>query len=253
MNFDCIEQTLLNETNLLQWIQRQFANGSDVAAMCLGTFILAATGLLEGRKATTHWLGAPMFRQRYPNITLEDDKIIIDEGRIYTSGAAYSFTSLMIYLIEKFAGRDIALAVAKVFMIQVHDTSQHAFSIFNLQHNHGDEIIFSIQKYIEQHYHDKLNIEFLADRCNLSQRTFIRRFISVTGNKPLEYIQRVRVEAAKRLLEKARHSVEEIANHTGYEDFHSFRNIFKRFTGLTPKTINTGMDKCFKMPLYDDV
>jgi transcriptional regulator GlxA family with amidase domain len=235
MNFDQIQQTLQNETGLVKWINRQYDNGSEVAAMCMGTFLLACTGLLEGKKATTHWMGAQMFKQSFPNVILEHDKVIIDAGRIYTSGAAYSFTSLVLYLIEKFAGRDIALAVAKVFMIQVHDTSQHAFTIFNLQHDHGDVAIGSIQKYIEQHYKEKLNIGFLAMHCNMSQRTFIRKFTAVTGNKPLEYIQRVRIEAAKRLLETARHTVEEVAHQIGYEDFHSFRNIFKRFTGLPPK------------------
>jgi transcriptional regulator GlxA family with amidase domain len=235
MDFDKIEQTLGNEGELMKWIVKQYDNGADIAAMCMGTFLLGATGLLDGKRSTTHWMGVEFFKKMFPKVSLEHDKVIIDEGRIYTSGAAYSFTSLMIYLIEKFGGRDIALAVAKVFMIQVHNTGQSAFAIFNLQHEHDDEIIKQVQQYIEKHHREKLNLNLLAEKFNMSQRTFIRRFTAVTGNTPLEYIQRVRVEAAKRLLEKAKHTVEEVAHQSGYEDFSSFRNIFKRFTGLSPQ------------------
>ena len=141
----------------------------------------------------------------------------------------------MIYLIEKFAGRPIALAIAKVFMIQVHDTGQNAFSIFNLQHDHGDEAISAVQKFIEKNYTEKLVVGELADRFNMTERTFMRKFNAVTGNTPLEYIQRVRVEAAKRMLEDAKYTAEEVSHKTGYDDYQSFRKIFKRITGLSPQ------------------
>jgi transcriptional regulator GlxA family with amidase domain len=235
MNFTHIEHTLQNETAMIKWIQRQYDNGADIGSMCLGAFVLAATGLLNGKRATTHWMGAPYFKQLFPNVKLEDDKVIIDEGRIYTSGAAFSFTSLIIYLIEKFCGRDMALAASKVFMIQVHDSSQHSFSIFNLQRNHEDNDIGRIQDYIEKNYDELLTINGLAEKFNMSSRTFIRKFTAITGNTPLEYIQRVRVEAAKRLLEKGKLTVEQVCMETGYGDFGFFRNIFKRLTGLTPQ------------------
>ena len=246
MNFDVIEKTLRNEGELLKWVIKQYNNGADVAAMCMGTFMLAATGLLEGKRATTHWMGAPFFRKFFPGVILEDAKIIVDEGRLYTSGAAYSFTSLMLYLIEKFGGRDIALAMSKVFMIQVHDTSQNAFSIFSLQHDHNDKDISDVQKHIERNYKNKLSVSGLAERFNMSERTFIRKFTATTGNTPLEYIQRVRIEAAKRLLEKGKQTVEEVAREIGYEDFNSFRNIFKRFTGLSPKDYKRKYGEMFR-------
>ncbi|HYD21554.1 MAG TPA: helix-turn-helix domain-containing protein [Flavipsychrobacter sp.] len=246
MDFDVIEKTLQNETGLMKWIAKQYHNGADVAAMCMGTFMLAATGLLEGKRATTHWMGAPFFRKLFPGVTLEDAKVIVDEGRLYTSGAAYSFTSLMIYLIEKFGGRDIALAMSKVFMIQVHDTGQNAFSIFNLQHQHGNTEISNVQKHIERNYRSKLSVNGLAEHFNMSERTFIRKFTAFTGNTPLEYIQRVRIEAAKKLLEKGKDTVEEVAHETGYEDFSSFRNIFKRFTGLSPKDYKRKYGEMFR-------
>jgi len=235
MHADCIDKTLKKEPGMIKWIQTQYEEGADIASMCLGAFIVASTGLLDGKRATTHWMGVPYFKQLFPKVKLEDDKVIIDEGRVYSSGAAFSFTSLIIYLIEKFCGRDMAFAATKVFMIQVHDSSQHSFSIFNLQHNHEDHDIGRVQDYIEKNYNEPLTINGLAEKFNMSARTFIRKFTTITGNTPLEYIQRVRVESAKRLLEKGKLSVEQVCMETGYGDFGFFRNIFKRLTGLTPQ------------------
>jgi transcriptional regulator GlxA family with amidase domain len=235
MHFDCVSEILLREKGMINWIQRQHEKGADIASMCTGAFLVASTGLLDGKRTTTHWMGSPFFRQLFPKVKLEDDKIIIDEGRFYSSGGAFSFTSLVIYLIEKFCGREMAFAASKVFMIQVHDSSQHSFSIFNLQRNHDDHEIGKVQDYIEKNYDELLTINGLAEKFNMSARTFIRKFTAITGNTPIEYIQRVRVEAAKRFLEKAKLTVEQVCMEVGYSDFGFFRNIFKRLTGLTPQ------------------
>jgi transcriptional regulator GlxA family with amidase domain len=235
MEMYCITETLQRETAMIKWIQKQYEKGADIASMCTGAFIAASTGLLKGKRATTHWMGAAAFRQLFPEVQLEDDKMIIDEGRIYSSGGAFSFTSLIIYLIEKFCGREMAFAAAKVFVIQVHDSSQHSFSIFDTQRNHDDYDIGKVQDYIEKNYEEQMTINDLAEKFNMSSRTFIRKFTANTGNTPIEYVQRVRVEAAKRLLEKGKLSVEQVCLETGYGDFGFFRNIFKRLTGLTPQ------------------
>jgi transcriptional regulator GlxA family with amidase domain len=235
MHADCIDKTLQNENDMIKWIRQQHERGADIASMCMGAFLVASAGLLDGKRATLHWMGVPYFKQLFPKVKVEDDKVIIDEGRIYSSGAAFSFTSLIIYLIEKFCGRDMALAATKVFMIQVHDSSQHSFSIFNLQHNHEDYDIGRVQDYIEKNYDELLTINGLSEKFNMSSRTFIRKFTATTGNTPLEYIQRVRVEVAKRLLEKGKLTVEQVCMEVGYGDFGFFRNIFKRLTGLTPQ------------------
>lgn len=235
MHLDRIGQTMEKETALVKWIRKQYENGADIASMCTGAFLLASTGLLDGKRATTHWMGVPLFRRHFPKVILEDDKVIIDEGRIYSSAAAFSFTSLIIYLIEKFCGREMALAAAKVYMVQVHESSQHSFAIFNLQRNHEDIVIGKVQDYIDKNYEKPLVINVLAEKFNMSARTFIRKFTTLTGNTPLEYIQRVRMEAAKRLLEKGKLTVEQVCMETGYADFGFFRNIFKRLTGLTPQ------------------
>lgn len=235
MHFNFIEKTLKDGGAMVEWIQYQYSKGSDVCSICLGAFLLAETGLLDGKKATTHWMGMPMFEKAYPAVNLQPDKVIVDEGRVYTCGAAYSFTSLMLYLVEKFCGRDMALAASRVFMIQVHQAGQNSFSIFNLQQEHHDKTIREVQRFISENYNSRLNVKQLGERFNMSQRSFIRRFKEHTGNTPLEYIQRVKVEAAKRKLEQGGHTVEEISMDVGYDDFNSFRNIFKRFTGLTPQ------------------
>lgn len=235
MQFDCIAETLQREKEMIKWIRRQYERGAEIASMCLGAFVLASTGLLNGKKVTTHWIGAVPFRQMFPLVKLQDDKMIVDEGRIYSSGGAFAFTSLVIYLIEKFCGRDMAFVAAKVFMIHVHDSSQHSFAIFNLQRNHSDYDINKVQDYIEKNYDELLTVNGLAEKFNMSSRTFIRKFTAITRNTPLEYIQRVRVEAAKRLLEKRKLTVEQVCMEVGYGDFGFFRNIFKRLTGLTPQ------------------
>jgi transcriptional regulator GlxA family with amidase domain len=235
MNFELVEKVLKDEKKMIEWIRQQYNAGSEVASVCLGTFLLAAAGILDGRRATTHWMGVPLFRKLYPQVKLEDDKVIIDEGRIYSCGAAFSFTSLMIYLIEKFCGRELALAASKVMMIQVHDSGQNSFAIFDLQRSHADKGIREVQEFIEQNYCDELYVKKLANKFNISNRTLIRRFTEATGNTPLEYIQHVRVEAAKRLLEKGKVGIEQVCVKSGYEDFNFFCEIFRRNTGLSPQ------------------
>ena len=235
MDFASVAAVLEREKELIAWIRKQHKNGSEVASICLGAFVLAATGLLDGRRATTHWLGAPLFREMYPGVLLEDDKIIVDEGSIYTCAGAYSFTSFMIYLIEKFCGHEAAFIASKVFMVNVHNQAQKTFSIFQLQQQHSDEAITSMQQYIEHNYRKRLRVEDLALLSNMSNRNFIRRFAQATGNSPLEYLQRVRVEAAKRILEEGRHNVEQAALSIGYDDLSFFRKIFKRHVGISPK------------------
>jgi transcriptional regulator GlxA family with amidase domain len=251
MDFEYVDKVLNDEQKMINWIKRQYGSGSEVAAICMGTFILAATGLLNGKKATTHWMGVPLFKKLFPLVNLEDDKVIIDEGSIYSSGAAFSFTSLMVYLVEKFCGHEAALAVSKVFMIQVHDSSQHSFTIFELQKNHEDKDIKRIQDFIERNYNQELYITKLAERFNMSNRTFIRRFSTATGNTPLEYIQRVRIEAAKRLLEKGKEGVEQVCIKSGYEDFNFFRKVFRRYTGLSPKEYRYKYGNMFKEGIYN--
>jgi transcriptional regulator GlxA family with amidase domain len=218
----------------IPYFKKLHENGSGLASLCVGAFLLAETGLLDGKKCSTHWAHISEFKERYPNIEVEDGSIITEHDHIYSSGGASSLWNLVLYLIEKFADREIAVMISKYFALDIGRDSQSQFAIFRGQRNHGDTAIQQIQDYIEKHYDDKLTIETLAGLINTGRRTFERRFKAATNNTPIEYIQRVRIEAAKLAFEASRKNVSEIMFNVGYTDTKAFREIFKKITGLTP-------------------
>jgi transcriptional regulator GlxA family with amidase domain len=205
-----------------------------VASLCIGAFFLAETGLLNGRKCATHWELADEFRKAYPKVDLMDDRIITEEEGIYTSGGAYSYLNLLVYLIEKYTDRGLAIQIAKGFAIDFDRQSQSPFVIFHGQKTHNDEPIKQAQEFIEGNYTGRIRIDDLADRFNLGSRSFERRFKKATGNSFIEYVQRVKVEAAKRSFETSRKNINEVMFDVGYTDTKTFRSTFKKITGLTP-------------------
>jgi transcriptional regulator GlxA family with amidase domain len=228
------EQNLENNAALIPWIVKQYHAGAEVVSLCVGSFFLASTGLLDGKNCSTHWQYANEFRKRYPKALLMDDRILTEADGIYTSGGAYSFTNLIIYLIEKFAGRDMAILVAKGFMIDLDRNSQSPFTIFSGQKNHKDNDILKAQDYIEKNFQEKLTIDSLCEHMALSRRTFERRFKKATANTVWEYLQRVKVEAAKKELEMGKKTVNEVMYKVGYTDPKAFRDVFRKITNMTP-------------------
>ena len=218
----------------LPWLVEQHNGGAAIASFCIGVFLLAATGLLKGRKCATHWVEADNFRNMFPDVELLSDKIITDDAGIYTSGGAYSWLNLALYIIEKFAGREIAIICSKIFEVQIERDSQSAFMIFMPQKQHKDELIKKAQDYIEQNYQERIAIDDLATMLNLSRRNLERRFRKVTYNSIVEYVQKVRIEAAKMTLEKEKENVSEVMYKAGYTDSKAFRTTFKKYTGLSP-------------------
>jgi transcriptional regulator GlxA family with amidase domain len=225
---------LENNAAFLPWIREQYANGAEVVSLCIGAFFLAATGLLNGKQCATHWTAANDFRAMFPEVNLVDDKIITEEDGIYTSGGAYAYLNLLVYLIEKYAGRDIAVLIAKAFMIDIDRVSQSPFLIFQGQKAHTDEPIKKAQEYIENNFEEKITVDQLASMLALGRRNLERRFKKATSNTVVEYIQRVKMEAAKKGLESARENVNEVMYNVGYTDTKSFRTTFKKITGLSP-------------------
>jgi len=223
-----------DNAELIQWIRQQYSNGAELATMCSGAFLLAATGLLDGKSCSTHWKLADQFRRLFPNVQLEIDKLIIAESGIYTNGGAYSFLHLVLFLVEKYFDRETAIYCSKVFQIDMDRTAQSAFFIFQVQKNHGDELICEAQKYIEAHVGGKVSFEALALRLATSRRNFDRRFIRATGNTPVEYLQRVKIEMAKKLLEGGRKTIAEVMQEVGYADDKAFREVFRKITGISP-------------------
>jgi transcriptional regulator GlxA family with amidase domain len=213
---------------LIDWIAQQYKEGAAIASICTGAFMLAAAGLLQGRTCSTHWAAAENFRQLFPGVHLQTDKVITDENGIYTNGGAYSFLNLVVYLVEKYYDRATAVFCAKVFQIDMDRTSQSAFTIFQVQKGHGDAVIDKAQLFIEENIGEKISFEALASTLAVSRRNFDRRFIKATGNTPVEYLQRVKVEAAKKSLEKGRKSIFEVMHEVGYADDKAFREVFKK-------------------------
>ncbi|SDH25139.1 Transcriptional regulator GlxA family, contains an amidase domain and an AraC-type DNA-binding HTH domain [Dyadobacter soli] len=218
----------------LPWITRQYHQGAEVASLCIGAFLLAATGLLNGKTCTTHWMLADEFRRTYPEAKMIPSKIISDEDGLYTSGGAFSYLNLLVYLIEKHAGREMAIQIAKSFVIDIDKPSQSPFIIFEGQKDHTDEDVKKAQHFIEQNYLEKITIDQLADKFATSTRNFQRRFLKFTNNTVNEYVQRVKIEAAKRKLESGKMNVSEVMYEVGYTDTKTFRDVFKKITGLTP-------------------
>lgn len=218
----------------IPWIIRHYKAGAEVASFCIGSFLLAKTGLLDGKPATTHWVHADAFRNMFPRITVVDDKIMTEADGIYTSGGAYAYLNLILYLIEKYVSRETAVVVAKSFMIDMDKMTQSAFIIFRGQKTHADQAVLKAQELIEKNYHEKLTVEGIAEQVALSRRNLERRFKKATANTVLEYIQRVKIEAAKKNLESSRWNVNEIMEKIGYADPKAFRATFRKITGLSP-------------------
>ncbi|MBA2249201.1 MAG: helix-turn-helix domain-containing protein [Chitinophagaceae bacterium] len=216
------------------WIINQYKGGAEVASLCIASFFLAGTGLLNGKQCATHWTAANDFRAIFPEVNLVDDRIITEDDGIYTSGGAYSFLNLLVYIIEKYAGRDIAVMISKLFMIDIDRVSQSPFIIFKGQKTHDDEPVKKAQEYIENNYEEKITIDQLASMFAVGRRNMERRFKKATANTVTEYIQRVKIEAAKKNLESGRKNVNEVMYEVGYSDTKAFRTIFKRITGLSP-------------------
>ncbi|MBX2904645.1 MAG: helix-turn-helix domain-containing protein [Taibaiella sp.] len=219
---------------LLPWIVDKYAKGAEVASLCIGAFLLAATGLLNGKKCSTHWNAANEFRNMFPDVELVDGSIITEENGIYSSGGANSYWNLLLYLLEKYTDRDTAILASKYFAVDIDRNSQASFMMFEGQKNHNDPEIIKAQEFIEKNFQERISVDQLADMLAIGRRSFERRFKKATDNTVVEYMQRVKIEAAKRSFERSRKNINEVMYDVGYTDTKAFRTIFKKITGLTP-------------------
>lgn len=219
---------------MVAMLRARYADGrTEIATTCSGAFFLAATGLVDGREVATHWAVAPVLEALFPRVRPAAG-LITDADRLYTCGGATAYLNLVLYLIEKYADREVANWLARMFLIDRDRDTQRHFVLFQPQKQHADRPILEAQQYIEAHYDDPPTVAALAARVGLSRRHFIRRFKQATYNTPLQYIQRVRIEAAKKALEATSDTVQEIMYRVGYNDVKAFRALFRRETGLTP-------------------
>ena len=232
--FGDMKTAIAANTAALPWIKKQYENGAEVASLCVGAFLLASTGLLDGKKCSTHWGFQNEFRELFPEVNVIEGSIISEENRIYSSGGANSYWNLLLHLVEKYSGREAAILASKYFAVDIDRANQTAFAMFQGQKNHTDEDVKKAQEYIEQHFQEKISIDDLTNLVSVGRRSFERRFKFATNNTVLEYIHRIKVEAAKRSLENSRKNINEVMFDVGYTDTKAFRNVFKKITGLTP-------------------
>ena len=232
--FGDMSTAVAKNKNLIPWIREQYNKGAEVASLCVGAFLLGATGLLNGKKCSTHWGFINEFREMYPEVEVVDGSIVTEEKRIYSSGGANSYWNLLLYLVEKYTNRETAILASKYFAIDINRDSQAAFAMFKGQKDHADAEIKKAQEYIEKNIHERITIDELAGIAAIGRRSFERRFKQATNNSVLEYIQRIKIEAAKRQFETSRKNINEVMYDVGYTDTKAFRDLFKKITGLTP-------------------
>jgi transcriptional regulator GlxA family with amidase domain len=233
LNHNYLEAVRKNKL-LIDWMEQQYKAGAEIASICTGAFMLAASGLVDGKSCSTHWSAADAFRTMFPKVNLQADKLITDENGIYTNGGAYSFLNLMIYLVEKYYNRQAAIFCSKVFQIEMDRNSQSEFAIFTGQKLHEDEMVRKAQAYIESNVQEKISVEHLSSQLAVGRRNFDRRFIKATGNTPIEYSQRVKIESAKKAFETSRKTINEVMYAVGYSDVKAFREVFRKITGISP-------------------
>ncbi|HTG56399.1 MAG TPA: helix-turn-helix domain-containing protein [Niabella sp.] len=232
--FGDMEQAVNANTKMIKWLNWQYQEGAEIASLCVGAFLLASTGLLNGKKCSTHWGYMNAFREMFPEVLVQDGSIVTEQNRLYTSGGATSYWNLLLHLVEKYTDRPTAILVSKYFAIDIDRSSQSAFAMFTAQKNHNDEEVKKAQDYIEKNIEERLTIDDIAAFVALGRRSLERRFKQATNNSVLEYIQRVKVEAAKKSFESSRKNINEVMYDVGYTDTKAFRTTFKKITGLTP-------------------
>lgn len=231
-----IESAISNNQSAIPWLRQQHESGALLGSICSGLALLAETGLLDGRKAATHWGMRDEFQQRYPLIEIQGDDLFIDDGDIVTSGGGNAGSDLALYLVEKFCSYEISKQCANALLLDTDRGSQKPYSGILHHRIHGDEKVQNIQSWLDQHFHQEINLDDLAEKNHMSPRNFKRRFKVASGESPLGYLQKLRVEAAKKLLESGDSPVDQISLQVGYVDHNHFRKLFKRHTTLTPSS-----------------
>jgi transcriptional regulator GlxA family with amidase domain len=230
-----VQQIIDQEKKDIAWLKKQFDRGAKLAAACNGNFILAETGLLKKRKATTHWSLIDEFRRRYTDVQLQPEKILIDEGDIISGAGTTACLNLSLYIVNRFGSAELAMISSKVFLVDSGRRIQKPYETYNVPKKHGDDIIEKTQNWIESNFKETITLESMTEISRLGKRTLIRRFKKATGDTPLVYLQKLRVENAKRLLEGTGNTFNEITWQVGYEDVSSFQRLFKSETGLSPR------------------
>ncbi|MCG8393045.1 MAG: helix-turn-helix domain-containing protein [Pseudomonadales bacterium] len=229
-----IEEVLHQERDVFPWLRFLHQGGADLASNCTGAFLLAEAGLLDDKTATTHWGFSQQFRHRYPQVNLNERELITRDGNIFCAGGGTAWRDLSILLVERYCGADLARELARAFVIDVRNDLQSIYAGLPAHTYHQDDQVQTIQAWIHEHYRESTNLSDLAEMVHLSPRQLQRRFTNTLGEPPLQYLQRVRIEAARKMLERGINNLAKLSEQVGYQDVSSFSRLFKRHTGLSP-------------------
>jgi transcriptional regulator GlxA family with amidase domain len=229
-----METILQKNSALLNWVKKEHRKKTVLISLCTGVYFLAACGLLNGMQATSHWGAMEHLQQSYPLIDFRPGNVITSSKYIITGGGGFSSLNALLYFIEKQCGKEIAIELSKYYALDYGRTSQSMFTIFSGQRLHNDAEIHRAQSFMEKRYKSDISVEKAAAEVNMSKRNFIRRFKSATSLSPIEFIQRIKIEAAKKALEAGETNIAAVTYGVGYNDLRTFRMVFKRITGLTP-------------------
>jgi transcriptional regulator GlxA family with amidase domain len=227
-------EPVLGQHNLIAWLRTQHEKGSCICSVCAGSFLIAETGLLDGRQATTHWQLANEFQLRYPRVNLKPEKMLVDDGEFISAGGVTAYLDLSIYLVARFGSPELASSLSKILLIDSARQTQTPYRLYHFQKSHEDKEIRKVQEWLELHYKDVVKLSHMANAGGMGERTFSRRFKKATGDKPFEYLQMMRIESARKILESTNETIDNITFQIGYEDVSSFRRLFKKHTGLSP-------------------
>lgn len=227
-------EKLVENSKLLPWLQKQYEAGAYVAGACMGAAYLAEAGLLDGRLATTHWAICERFAERYPMVNWRPELVVTEDSRVLCSGGVYAAIDVSLYLVEKLCGHEVAVQCAKALLLPMPRTHQTGYAVLPLSPPHGDERIRAAEAFIQSRFKDDIATETLANQAGLGVRTFARRFKAATGRHPASYLQAVRIETAKAMIERENDPIQAISAAVGYDDVAFFRGLFKRATGMTP-------------------
>ena len=232
---DSIDKVLKRNSDLIPHLIRLADTNADIASNCSGAFFLAEAGLLDNKIATTHWGYANKFKADYPLVDLQENQFVTQSGNIFCAAGGSAFYDLALLLIERYCGREMSTQVAKTQIIDSKRGSQNSYTNVTLHKPHSDVLVKQVQEFIENNFEQSIQVSDLATMVNVTSRTLNRRFQSCVAMRPIEYIQAVRIEQAKRLLESGKVSIKSLAYQVGYNDISSFTRLFKRATELTPK------------------
>jgi transcriptional regulator GlxA family with amidase domain len=229
-----IDDVVERNAPVVPWLKRWHKRGAAIAGVCSGVGLVAATGMLDGKRATTHWGLAERFREKYPKVKWMPELMVTEDRGFYCGGGVHAALDLSLYLVEKFCGHDVAMESSKALLIETPRAWQAGFAVVPLKTEHNDEAISAAQDWLHQNFQHPFPLEAPARRVGMSLRNFVRRFKEATGDSPLIYLQKLRIAAAKRLLENNHRTMQEISDAVGYQDVAFFRSLFQRHTGVSP-------------------